>query len=140
MTVIAAGVGVGYLCAHGINATWPIPLTIAATMFAAYFAQAGCGATYGIVPLIKKDITGQISGNVGAYGNFGGVVFLTIFSSTDAKTLFEVMGIAALICACLCAVFLKEPQGSFAAHYVEGAEEPDLERQPLLSSQQPHTY
>ena len=53
-------------------------------MFAAYFAQAGCGATYGIVPLIKKEATGQIAGNVGAYGNFGGVVYLTIFSLTDA--------------------------------------------------------
>jgi MFS transporter, NNP family, nitrate/nitrite transporter len=122
MTVIAAGVGLGYLLAYGVDATWPIPLAIAVTMFSAYFAQAGCGATYSIVPLIKKEITGQISGNVGAYGNFGGVVFLTIFSLTDARTLFEVMGITALVCASLCAFFLKEPKGSFADHYGEEKE------------------
>jgi NNP family nitrate/nitrite transporter-like MFS transporter len=114
MTIISAGIGVSYLTAHFINGNWPIPVAIAVTMFAAYFAQAGCGATYGIVPLIKKEATGQIAGNVGAYGNFGGVVYLTIFSLTDAPTLFTTMGIAALICAFMCAFLLKEPQGSFA--------------------------
>ncbi len=117
MTFISVGIGVGYLLTYSIQKDWPIPLAIAATMFAAYFAQAGCGATYGIVPLIKKEATGQIAGNVGAYGNFGGVVYLTIFSLTNAKTLFAVMGISALVCASLCAFFLKEPQGSFAEDY-----------------------
>jgi NNP family nitrate/nitrite transporter-like MFS transporter len=119
ITIISAGIGVGYLMAHFINSSWPIPLAIAVTMFAAYFAQAGCGATYGIVPLIKKEVTGQIAGNVGAYGNFGGVVYLTIFSLTDAPTLFTTMGISALVCAFMCAFFLKEPKNSFAAAYEE---------------------
>jgi MFS transporter, NNP family, nitrate/nitrite transporter len=123
MVIISVGIGVGYLLAHYIQAAWPLPLAVAVTMFSAYFAQAGCGATYGIVPLIKKEITGQISGNVGAYGNFGGVVYLTIFSLTDAATLFTMMGIAALICASLCAFFLKEPKGSFADHHIDDEEE-----------------
>jgi MFS transporter, NNP family, nitrate/nitrite transporter len=117
MTFISVGIAVGYLMAHSINSSWPLPLAIAATMFAAYFAQAGCGATYGIVPLIKKEATGQIAGNVGAYGNFGGVVYLTIYSLTNPSTLFATMGVAAMICACLCAFFLKEPKGSFASAY-----------------------
>ncbi len=117
MTMISFGIGVGYLMTHFINSSWPLPLAIAVTMFAAYFAQAGCGATYGIVPLIKKEATGQIAGNVGAYGNFGGVVYLTIFSLTDASTLFSTMGIAAIICAFMCAFFLKEPKDSFANAY-----------------------
>jgi MFS transporter, NNP family, nitrate/nitrite transporter len=117
MTFITAGIGVGYLLAYSIQKSWPIPLAIAATIVAAYFAQAGCGATYGIVPLIKKEATGQIAGNVGAYGNFGGVVYLTVYSLTNAQTLFATMGISALICASLCAFFLKEPQGSFAEDY-----------------------
>jgi NNP family nitrate/nitrite transporter-like MFS transporter len=115
MTIVSAGIAIGYLMAHFINKDWPIPLAIAVTMFAAYFAQAGCGATYGIVPLIKKEATGQIAGNVGAYGNFGGVVYLTIFSLTDASTLFATMGIAAMICAFMCGFFLKEPKNSFAS-------------------------
>lgn len=117
MTIITIGIGIGYLLAYQINASWSIPLAVAVTMFSAYFAQAGCGATYGIVPLIKKDITGQIAGNVGAYGNFGGVVYLTIFSLSNAQTLFATMGITALICASLCAFFLKEPKGSFSEEY-----------------------
>jgi NNP family nitrate/nitrite transporter-like MFS transporter len=117
MTIISGGIAVGYLMAHFINSSWPIPLAIAVTMFAAYFAQAGCGATYSIAPLIKKEATGQIAGNVGAYGNFGGVVYLTIFSLTDASTLFSTMGIAAMICAFMCGFFLKEPKDSFAGAY-----------------------
>jgi NNP family nitrate/nitrite transporter-like MFS transporter len=124
MTIIMAGIGVSYLLAHSINSSWALPIATVVTMLAAYFAQAGCGATYGIVPLIKKEITGQISGNVGAYGNFGGVIYLTIFSLTDAPTLFKTMGVSALICAALCGFFLKEPKGSFAAHH-EG-EKPEL--------------
>lgn len=117
ITIISAGIGVSYLMAHFINKSWPIPLAIAVTILAAYFAQAGCGATYGIVPLIKKEATGQIAGNVGAYGNFGGVVYLTVFSLTDAPTLFSTMGVAAMICAFMCAFFLKEPKDSFAGAY-----------------------
>ncbi len=124
MTIIMGGIGISYLLAHSINSSWSLPIAIAVTVLAAYFAQAGCGATYGIVPLIKKEITGQVSGNVGAYGNFGGVVYLTIFSLYDAPTLFATMGVSALICASLCGFFLKEPKGSFAAHH-EG-EEPEL--------------
>jgi NNP family nitrate/nitrite transporter-like MFS transporter len=124
MTIIMAGIGVSYLLTHSINSSWSLPIAIAATMLAAYFAQAGCGATYGIVPLIKKEITGQVSGNVGAYGNFGGVIYLTIFSLTDAPTLFATMGVSALICASLCGFFLKEPKGSFAAH--DESEEPEV--------------
>ncbi|MBW4600426.1 MAG: NarK family nitrate/nitrite MFS transporter [Calothrix sp. FI2-JRJ7] len=117
MTILSVGIGISYLTTHFINKSWPLPLAVAATMFAAYFAQAGCGATYGIVPLIKKEATGQIAGNVGAYGNFGGVVYLTIYSLTDPSTLFSTMGITALICAFMCGFFLKEPKGSFAAAY-----------------------
>jgi MFS transporter, NNP family, nitrate/nitrite transporter len=135
MTIISAGIGVGYLMTHFINSSWPIPLAIAVTMFAAYFAQAGCGATYGIVPLIKKEATGQIAGNVGAYGNFGGVIYLTIFSLTDAPTLFTTMGVAALICAFMCAFFLKEPDNSFAA-----TDENEAREITLSESQEPSFF
>ncbi len=135
MTIISAGIGVSYLIAHFINKSWPIPLAIAVTILAAYFAQAGCGATYGIVPLIKKEATGQIAGNVGAYGNFGGVVYLTIFSLTDAPTLFSTMGIAAMICAFMCAFFLKEPKGSFAGAYEDESLEIATQKAPILAEE-----
>ncbi|MCP6758015.1 MAG: NarK family nitrate/nitrite MFS transporter [Fischerella sp. CENA71] len=135
MTIISVGIGVGYLMAHFINSSWPLPLAIAVTMFAAYFAQAGCGATYGIVPLIKKEATGQIAGNVGAYGNFGGVVYLTIFSLTDASTLFSTMGIAAIICAFMCAFFLKEPKDSFASAYEDELAETTNQKHNILAEE-----
>lgn len=45
-----------------------------------FFVSGGCGAVYAIVPLIKRRMTGQIAGMVGAYGNVGGVLFLTLLS------------------------------------------------------------
>jgi len=117
MAIISAGIAISYFTAHFIDKNWPIPLAIIVTMIAAYFAQAGCGATFSIVPLIKQEATGQIAGNVGAYGNFGGVIYLTIFSLTDVSTLFTTMGLAAIICSFMCAFFLKEPKDSFASSY-----------------------
>ncbi|MBW4587649.1 NarK family nitrate/nitrite MFS transporter [Aetokthonos hydrillicola Thurmond2011] len=122
LTVITAIIGCSYLMMSQIRSNWAITAAIATCIFCAYFVQAGCGATFGMAPLIKKEITGQIAGNVGAYGNFGGVVFLTVFSLTNPTTLFETMGVAALICASLCAFFLKEPRGSFAAEEEELSE------------------
>jgi MFS transporter, NNP family, nitrate/nitrite transporter len=127
MVIIMIGIGIGYLMMWAINDRWPLPLAIAATLFASAFAQAGAGATFAIAPLIKKQVTGQIAGNVGAYGNFGGVMYLAIFSLTNASILFEVMGIAALICAALCAFFLQEP---VLGH---GTEPPALAIEPLNS-------
>lgn len=109
LVVMTVGIGFSYLFASSISSQWSLGLAIAITVLAAYFAQAGCGATFAIVPLIKREITGQISGSVGAYGNFGGLIYLTIFSLSSAKVLFESMGIAALICAGLCAFYLREP-------------------------------
>jgi NNP family nitrate/nitrite transporter-like MFS transporter len=121
MALVSIAIGVSYLLASQINQSWAVPLAVAVTMLAALFAQAGCGSTYAIVPLIKKEITGQVAGNVGAYGNFGGVVYLTIFSLTNAQFLFEIMGIAAMVCGFMCAFFLKEPRDSFGLENVGGS-------------------
>ena len=112
LTFLALGIGVCYLVAYHIDDNWSILGAIVVIMISACCSQASSGANSSILPLIKPEITGQISGNVGAYGNFGSVIYLTIFSFTNAQTLFQTMGIAALICASLCAFFLKEPQSS----------------------------
>ncbi|MDF5731405.1 MAG: NarK family nitrate/nitrite MFS transporter [Rhizonema sp. PD38] len=115
LTVTTAIIGFAYLNMSLIRSNWAIPLTITACVLCAAFVQGGCGATFGMAPLIKKEITGQIAGSVGAYGNLGGVVYLTVFSLTNAVTLFQTMGVTALICSCLCTFFLKEPRNSFAS-------------------------
>ena len=106
-------------------------------MCCSFFVQAGEGSTFSIVPLVKKRVTGQIAGNVGAYGNVGAVLYLNIFSllpgwlgggadptpaieAASTARFFQIMGVAALIVSALCFVVLKEPKGSFAeAHHDE---------------------
>ena len=78
-----------------------LTVAIAITMLCAYFVQSGAGATFGIMSLIRKSVIGQIAGSVGAYGNVGGVIYLLIYSLSNAQALFYSMGITALICALL---------------------------------------
>ncbi|BAZ65818.1 MAG: MFS transporter [Pelatocladus maniniholoensis HA4357-MV3] len=129
MTVLTAGMGIGYLLMSGVNSNWWLPLAILLTMACSFFVQAGEGSTFAIVPLIKRRVTGQIAGNVGAYGNVGAVAYLTLYSLLPAgevgnRIFFQTLGITALIVTFLCWFFLKEPKGSFAEHH-EG-EEPEL--------------
>jgi MFS transporter, NNP family, nitrate/nitrite transporter len=115
MTLLASGIGMGYLTASLINPSWALPAALLVIMFSGLCAQAGSGSAFAIVPLIKPEMTGQIAGNVGAYGNFGGVLYLVIYSLTNSSTLFVTMGITSLVCASCCAFFLKEPRNSFGA-------------------------
>lgn len=133
MVVLTAGMGIGYLLMSQVNGNWPLPLAVLLTMTCSFFVQSSEGSTFAIVPLVKRRITGQIAGNVGAYGNVGAVAYLTtrlllVDSSSAANGgepvmsavnsgFFQVLGIAGLIVAFLCVFFLEEPQGSFADHH-----------------------
>ncbi|MCU0543960.1 MAG: NarK family nitrate/nitrite MFS transporter [Oscillatoriaceae cyanobacterium Prado104] len=134
MTVLSAGIGIGYLCMGWLNGNWWLPVAVAVTMAGSFFVQAGEGSTYAIVPLIKRRLTGQIAGNVGAYGNVGAVAYLTIFSLlpawlgggtepsaavlAQANTIFfQILGVSSMMVTFLCWFFLKEPKGSFAETY-----------------------
>lgn len=118
------GLSGGYAMMAMLNSSWPIYLAVAVTMCCSFFVQAGEGAVYAIVPLVKKRVTGQVAGMVGAYGNVGAVTFLTVFSLvSNASTFFYTIGGCAIVCAILTALFLKEPKGSFAeVHHCEMAE------------------
>ena len=139
MVVLTAGMGIGYLLMSQVGSSWPLPLAVILTMTCSFFVQAAEGSTFAIVPLIKPRITGQIAGNVGAYGNVGAVAYLTIrllltesseaanggeaiMSAVDAS-FFQVLGIAGLIVAFLCVFFLKEPKDSFADHHMGDSED-----------------
>ncbi len=126
MTVLTAGMGIGYLIFSSVRGNWWLPLAIALTMMASFFVQAGEGSTFAMVPLIKRRVTGQIAGNVGAYGNVGAVLYLTMFSllpegDIGNRIFFQVLGVASLIVAFLCMFYLKEPLGSFAEHHEDEA-------------------
>jgi len=140
MVVLTAGMGIGYLMMSIVSSAWPLPLAVLLTMACSFFVQSSEGATFAMVPLVKRRITGQVAGNVGAYGNVGAVAYLTIrllFIDSSAAAnggeaimpivnsmFFQVLGIAGLIVAFLCVFFLDEPKGSFADFH-EG-EDPNM--------------
>ncbi|NEN90558.1 MAG: MFS transporter [Okeania sp. SIO3H1] len=140
MTVLTAGMGVGYLTFGRVTGGWWLPIAVLLTMMCSFFVQAAEGSTFAIVPLIKRRVTGQIAGNVGAYGNVGAVVYLTTFSllpegAVGNRIFFEVLGVMSIIVAFLCAFFLKEPEGSFAEHHKdeEDEEQVNLESVPMFA-------
>ena len=100
----------GYLLLSEVSAAWSVALAVAVTLVTSVFVQAACGAVYSIVPLIQRRMTGQIAGMVGAYGNVGGVLFLTVLSFVSPQLFFvSIAGVSAL--AFIAACFLDEPQG-----------------------------
>ncbi len=123
MTLILAGVTAGYLLLSQINASWPLYIAFAAVFVCSLFVQAGCGAVFAVVPLIKRRMTGQIAGLAGAYGNTGALFFLTMNTFIDIQTFFYMLAAAAAI-GLVFIQFLKEPKG----HVVEVNEDGSLHK------------
>lgn len=137
MAVLTLGMGIGYLMMGSVGSGWWLPAAVLLTMACSFFVQAGEGSTFAIVPLIKRRVTGQIAGNVGAYGNVGGVCYLTLYSllpegAVGNAIFFQTLGIASLIVGFLCAFVLNEPKGSFAEFH-EGEEEYHTEGVPAFA-------
>lgn len=113
----------GYMLLSTLSAAWGVPLAVAVTLATSVFVQAACGAVYSIVPLIQRRMTGQIAGMAGAYGNVGGVLFLTVLSFVSPGVFFVVIaGVSAL--AFLAACFIDEPHG----YMVEVDEQGNVQR------------
>ena len=145
MTILLGGMGIGYLVFSMVGSGWPLAGAVILVMLCSFFVQAAEGATFAMVPLVKRRITGQVAGNVGAYGNVGAVAYLTtllllkqalipsgdgvdpaaVAAGTAAANaaFFQVLGVAGLVVAFLCAFFLDEPKDSFAEAH-EGEELP----------------
>jgi MFS transporter, NNP family, nitrate/nitrite transporter len=111
----------GYALMAAIDGSWPLAAAVAATMACSCFVQAGEGATYAIVPLVKHRVTGQISGIVGAYGNIGSLLFLTLLLMAGPTVFFVVIGISAIVAAFACR-WLQEPLDAFSDDLAAGRE------------------
>lgn len=149
MGALTLGMGIGYLIMSsipsvrdsiGFGGAPMIAIALVMTMACSFFVQAGEGSTFALVPLVKRRITGQVAGNVGAYGNVGAVAYLTIYSllpDGDAGNIafFQILGVAGLIVAFLCFFLLEEPQGSFAEFHEgeEVVEEVETVQSPIVS-------
>ncbi|AJQ96247.1 NarK family nitrate/nitrite MFS transporter [Gynuella sunshinyii] len=104
------GLAIGYLLMSQVNAEWPLLLTVLTVMVCSFFVQAGEGAVFAVVPLVKRRMTGQIAGMAGAYGNVGALTFLTVYTFVDASTFFMIIGSSALV-VYLIVQWLEEPSG-----------------------------
>jgi NNP family nitrate/nitrite transporter-like MFS transporter len=119
LTIVTLGVLIGFLCMSQITSSWPVSLAVGVTLACSFFVQAGCGAVYAMVPLIKRRMTGQIAGMVGAYGNVGGVMFLTVLSFVTPAEFFLVIGAVAFF-VLIAVQFIDEPKGHMAEVLEDG--------------------
>ncbi len=85
---LVANAGICYWMMSYISSAWPVNLAIGLAVVCSILIQAGNGACFSMVPLIRRDLTGQLAGLAGAYGNVGAVLFLTVLSFVDASTFF----------------------------------------------------
>ena len=119
LSILLAGAAIGYFLMGNISAETHIVMAILATMVASLFVHAGNGAVYAVVPLIRRRMTGQIAGMVGAYGNVGAVIFLLIFSVSTTPVFFICLATFAVAMLVLIQ-FLEEPKGSMAEVLPDG--------------------
>lgn len=113
LLVLTAGLAGGYALMAMIDSSWPLFLAVAGAMACSFFVQAGEGAVFAAVPLIKRRLTGQIAGMTGAYGNVGAVVYLTVLSLVDYSTFFMVIAATAVI-GFITLLMMEEPKGQIA--------------------------
>ena len=119
LLILTAGLAIGYLLMGFMDSTWPLALALLITMFCSFFVQAGEGAVFAVIPLIKRSMTGQFAGMTGAYGNVGSVVYLTILSLVSYQVFFFVIAATAVV-GFLALFLLKEPEGVIIEEMPDG--------------------
>lgn len=122
--VLLVGLAAGYALMSLLGSSWPVPAAIAVCMLCSFFVQAGEGAVYAIVPIVKKRVSGQIAGMAGAYGNIGAVTFLTSRLWLSDRAFFLLIAGASVV-AVLVNVFVVEPEHSFAGELLTDDGVPD---------------
>lgn len=111
------GISIGFALMGMLNSGWPLFIAVVITIFCSVFVQGAEGATFGIIPSVKRRLTGQISGMAGAYGNVGAVFYLFIFTFVEPNQFFYIIAAGAFLSWVFCLIFLKEPKGGFGDDY-----------------------
>ncbi|MDP6968375.1 MAG: NarK family nitrate/nitrite MFS transporter [Gammaproteobacteria bacterium] len=120
LLILTAGLALGYAAMGMINAQWPLYLAVVTAMVCSFFVQAGEGAVFSVVPLIKRRLTGQIAGMTGAYGNVGAVFYLTMLATLDYAQFFYLMSCTAVLGLVVLSL-LREPKGHVAEVAPDGS-------------------
>jgi NNP family nitrate/nitrite transporter-like MFS transporter len=110
LVALLAGTAVSFLVLSRISAAWPLFAGVALVALASVFVQGGNGAVFAMVPLVRRNVGGQIAGIAGSYGNIGGVLFSSILFFTmdeahpagNTRLLFVVIAATAAVVAVLC--------------------------------------
>jgi len=118
MLAYMIGITIGFAMMGLMNSALPLYIAVAITILSSVFVQGAEGATFGILPSIKRRLTGQISGMAGAYGNVGAVCYLTLYTFVTPSQFFFIIAAGALLSFIACFFWLKEPEGAFAEEYV----------------------
>ncbi|UTF60399.1 MFS transporter [Gilvimarinus sp. DA14] len=120
LTILLTGAAIGFFIMASIDDSWPIALAVAAMMCSSFFLGSAAGCVFAMVPLIRRSLTGQIAGIVGAYGNIGAVVFLTVFSLVDTGTFFLTIAIGIALAAAA-SMLLDAPQDTLIEVMPDGS-------------------
>ena len=120
LTLCLAGTALGYFGMSNMGPATGVVFAVVATFFCSLFVNAGNGAVYAMLPMIKRRLTGQIAGMVGAFGNVGGVLFLTVYAGYDAQTLFLIAAIGSVLALAFVWAFVEDPKGQIAEEMPDG--------------------
>ncbi len=115
LSYFLVGSALSFLVLAELNRSWPLVVSVGVVALTSIFIQGGNGANFAMVPCVRKDITGQVAGIVGAYGNVGGLCLSSLLYYTaskgnvgDVHLMFLVISVAALVVGLLDRVFIKE--------------------------------
>lgn len=108
LVILLIGAAIGFFVMSSITKDWPIAFAVGAMMCSSFFLGSAAGCVFAVVPLIRRSLTGQIAGIVGAYGNIGAVVFLTVFSFVSTPVFFLTIA-ASIAVTAMAAMLLDEP-------------------------------
>jgi NNP family nitrate/nitrite transporter-like MFS transporter len=109
LVILLSGAAVGFFVMSKISGEWPIAVAVIVMMLCSFFLGSAAACVFAVVPLIKRRLTGQIAGLVGAYGNIGAVIFLTVFSLVSPSVFFLTIA-GGIAFAVVCSLFLDEPK------------------------------
>ncbi|OUS28434.1 MFS transporter [Gammaproteobacteria bacterium 45_16_T64] len=119
LVILLSGAAIGFFAMSQIDDQWPIAMAVAVMVVSSFFLGSAAGCVFAVVPLIKRRLTGQIAGMVGAYGNIGAVLFLTVFSLVSPSIFFMTIA-GGIAFAAVASMFLDEPKNALAEVMPDG--------------------
>jgi len=90
LVILLSGAAIGFFAMSQITGEWPIGLAVAVIMAGSFFLGSAAGCVFALVPLIRRRLTGQIAGMVGAYG-IAFAAFLALFLDEPKGAMAEIL-------------------------------------------------